>query len=105
MTSGAPQAPGSLDRHFWLTQGMARTLGIRFSDVIAQGRLTPQGFTDLVNTCRGCPLSHRCVAWMARAEAATQPAPSYCENADALNRLRPTPRHKPPRVLDIAEAT
>lgn len=79
---------GDLDRHFWLTQGMARTLGIRFSDAMADGRLTAQGFADLVNTCRGCAMSQRCTFWMADVHSRTEPAPAFCENAQILNRLR-----------------
>ncbi|WP_095588476.1 DUF6455 family protein [Actibacterium ureilyticum] len=87
MAEPALARPGDLDRHFWLSRGMARTLGIRFSDVMRDGRLSTHEFTDLVNTCRGCAMSDRCVGWMARAEAVGEPAPGFCEIRGILNRL------------------
>lgn len=89
MSDPAIARPGDLDRHFWLAQGMARTKGVRFSDAMRLGQLTPQSFTNLVNTCRGCAMSDRCMGWMARSGATDEPIPEFCEIAEALEQLCP----------------
>jgi len=79
---------GRVDAHFWLTQGMARTLGINLSEAMAEGRLDADDYAEMVTRCRGAACCARCIAWMGQQGAGASAAPDFCVNADRLNALR-----------------
>lgn len=79
---------GEIERHFWLTRSVARMIGVNLSEAMADGRLTEQGYTDLVARCRTGGCCATCEAWLATQTGRAEAAPAHCANADALNRLR-----------------
>ncbi|MFC3613968.1 DUF6455 family protein [Lutimaribacter marinistellae] len=82
------QGLGAIDHHFFLTRGVARAMGISLTDAMAQGRLTAEGYADMVARCRGSDCAGNCQLWLAHQAAQAKEAPRDCVNADALNRLR-----------------
>ncbi len=83
--------PGDTDLHFWLTRSVGRSIGLSFTRAMDEGRLSPSGYLDLVQACRGCPHVHSCQHWLGRQRQAQgrARAPCFCPNAPALEALRP----------------
>ena len=80
---------GAPERHFWLTRSMARTIGVSLSEAMAEERLSPQGYAELVTRCRQCPHVEACQQWLGSADAVNaEHVPGHCLNATILNRLR-----------------
>lgn len=79
--------PGDPTRHFWLTQGVARALGLRFTEAILSGRITENGFAELVAACCHCPHGDACIEWLGRNGARSRVAPRFCRNGTALEAL------------------
>ena len=80
---------GAPERHFWLTRSMARTIGVSLSEAMAEERLSPQGYAELVTRCRQCPHVEACHQWLGSADAVNADhVPGHCLNATILNRLR-----------------
>jgi hypothetical protein len=84
---GLPDLPVA-ERHYWLTQGMARTAGVNLTDAIAAGRLTRDGLADMVVRCACCEFPERCVRWMADGRHLGENPPAYCLNHEAIEALR-----------------
>jgi hypothetical protein len=76
------------ERHFWLTQGMARTVGVNLTEAIAAGRMTRSGLGDMVVRCASCESSERCVRWMSDGRHLGGDPPAYCLNHEAIEALR-----------------
>ena len=79
---------GAIDRHFFLTQGVARAMGISLTQAIAEGRLTVEEYGRMVTRCRASDCSGNCEAWLACQKARAAEAPPDCVNSETLNRLR-----------------
>jgi hypothetical protein len=86
----APQMIGETvaERHFWLTQGMSRTVGVNLTDAIARGRMTRGDLADLVVRCGSCEFAERCVRWMAEGAHTDEAPPAYCLNHEAIEALK-----------------
>ncbi|WP_425043456.1 DUF6455 family protein [Primorskyibacter sp. S87] len=79
---------GEIERHFWLTRSVARTMGISLSEAMADGRLTEQGYAEMVTRCRAGGCHKQCELWLACQANSSKAAPSHCMNESILNRLR-----------------
>jgi hypothetical protein len=79
---------GDPAKHFWLTRSVARSMGINFSEAMIQGRISPQGYANLVTQCRKCTFVQQCENWLAQTGADHSSAPPDCANASALNNLK-----------------
>jgi hypothetical protein len=80
---------GDPDLSFWLTRSVARTVGINLSEAMTRGRLSAQGYGEMVTRCRKCPHAEACTAWLAVNGAGAARVPDHCANAPALNALLP----------------
>jgi len=82
---------GDLDRAFWLTRSIGRSIGLNFSTAMEEGRLAPSDYAALITACRACDKAPRCEAWLARAGGpnGASRAPDFCPNAAALQALKP----------------
>lgn len=83
-----PLGVTAAERHFWLTQGMARTVGVNLTEAIAAGRITRSDLADLVVRCAGCEFPERCVRWMADGRHLGEDPPAYCLNHEAIAAIR-----------------
>lgn len=80
---------GDMRQHFWLTQDMAKALGVDLVAAFRAGRITQAGYAGMVTRCRHCSDPAGCRRWLGRHEtrgSATAP-PAYCENIDFLESL------------------
>ena len=82
------QMLGQIEKHFWLTRSVARSMGISFTEVIAEGRLSAEGYAALVTRCRAAGCSKQCAIWLAKNRDIATSAPEFCANADQLAALR-----------------
>ena len=80
--------PGDIDRHFWLTRSVARMIGVNLTEAMEEGRLTPDGYCEMVSRCRTSGCCERCQSWLARQNGHAAAAPDCCANAPTLNALR-----------------
>ncbi|WP_420569402.1 DUF6455 family protein [Thalassovita sp.] len=85
---GALYPLGDPARHFWLTRSVARSMGLNFSDALREGRISPQGYSELVTQCRKCACVAQCEKWLAQAGISATQAPSHCPIAPVLNELK-----------------
>lgn len=76
-------------RAYWLTQGMARVLGISLSSAIRSGALSHDGLEAMVDRCGHCAHADACLGWLARQQGEVGTAPDYCANRAALAALPP----------------
>ncbi|WP_101067775.1 DUF6455 family protein [Roseovarius salinarum] len=74
--------------HFWLTRSMARATGLNLSEAMKDGRLTPEGYTEMVDRCRCCMHAQNCAQWLAVNGADADAAPPFCRLAETLETLR-----------------
>ena len=74
--------------HFWLTRSVARVLDVNLSDAIAQGRLTPNDYAEMVARCRQCPHVQDCQLWLATEGAQAAEAPTHCAHKPVLDDLQ-----------------
>jgi hypothetical protein len=81
---GVPAA----ERHFWLTQGMARTAGVNLTEAIAAGRMTRGDLAAMVVRCAGCAFPERCVRWMADGRHLGEDPPAWCLNHEPIAAVR-----------------
>jgi hypothetical protein len=81
---GVPAA----ERHFWLTQGMARTAGVSLTEAIAAGRMTREDLAAMVVRCAGCEFPERCVRWMADGRHLGEDPPAWCLNHEPIEAIR-----------------
>lgn len=80
---------GEIDQHFWLTRSVARVMGVNLSEAMAEGRLTPAGYCEMVTRCRAGGCRDACEMWLAcQTDKASEP-PRGCPLRDVLTPLRP----------------
>ena len=79
---------GDVERHFWLTRSVARCMNISFTEAMAEGRLSPDRYAELVTRCRAAQCSNQCALWLAEQQSEADAAPEFCANADLLNTLK-----------------
>ncbi|TMV10369.1 hypothetical protein FGK63_01575 [Ruegeria sediminis] len=79
---------GDIEKHFWLTRSVARCMDVSLSEAMAEGRLTEQGYAEMVTRCRAADCHRQCELWLATRQACAEAAPEFCANADVLNRLK-----------------
>ncbi len=79
-----------IERHFWLTRSMARTLGVSLSEAIATGVIAPDEYGRMVTRCRQSNCASRCAEWLGQ-QGAESPAgpPTFCAHASQLKALLP----------------
>ena len=84
-------APGDTDLHFWLTRSVGRSIGLNFTAAMKEGRLSPDGYRDLVHECRCCPHVESCQHWLGLQHGlqGERRPPGFCRNAPSLEALRP----------------
>ncbi len=80
-------ALGDIEKHFWLTRSVARCLGLSLTDAMTDGRLSAEGYAELVTRCRASNCDAQCALWLADQQSIKDAAPEFCANADALNAL------------------
>ncbi len=78
---------GDPDLHFWLTRSVGRVMGLNFSEEMANDRLTPKAYADMVTECRGCPRVTTCQRWLSEQSDVTYSAPPGCRNSRLLESL------------------
>lgn len=69
---------GRLSKHFWLAQGMARTIGLNVNEALRTGRMDRGDFSELVATCCHCDRSETCMAWMGKQARLCDSLPGWC---------------------------
>ena len=75
-------------QHYWLTQGMARALGVNLSAAIHTGGLSRSALDGLVARCQACGHAADCLPWLGRNAGRAAALPTYCENRVPLDALR-----------------
>ena len=82
---------GDADLHFWLTRSVGRSIGLNFSDAMHDGRLSAEGYAQLVTTCRRCDRSADCQRWLGGSGGAGRAirAPEFCAIGRDLAALKP----------------
>lgn len=81
---------GKLSRHFWLTQGMARTVGLKLPAALTEGRLARADLAEFVAECCRCNRSEHCMAWMAVQSGGAEAPPGWCALKPRLEALKET---------------
>ncbi len=83
--------PGDTDLHFWLTHSVGRCMGLNFIMAIDEGRLSLEGYRDIVRACRCCAHVRCCQNWLGcqPGTCSQTRAPEFCVNARTLDALRP----------------
>lgn len=71
---------------FWLTEGLARRLGLRLSTVLGQGVLSRTELSQMVERCCGCESMALCIDFLSE-RPGVEPAPLSCANVRLLGRL------------------
>jgi hypothetical protein len=79
--------PADSTRAFWITQGVGRTLGIRFGEAIQDGRFSTTRYARMVDRCARCDQHDRCLAWLGAPGPSHHSAPDFCPNAAELDHL------------------
>ena len=73
---------GDPARHFWMTRSVARVMGFSLSDAMAKGRLSSEGYAQMVSRCRTCRQVSDCELWLASVRhGPAEIAPVGCVNA------------------------
>ncbi len=73
---------------WWLTNGMARSIGVSLPHAVIEGWLTRTELASLVNRCQTCGKSADCTTWLAK--PAVEPAlPGFCCNKAEIESLKP----------------
>lgn len=75
------------ERTFWLTQGIARTVGVNLTTEMAEGRLTRAEYADMMVRCSACDNAETCVRWMAEGGRGDTDPPAYCLNHERIEAL------------------
>lgn len=81
------QRLGDPTRHFWITIGVSRCLGVNLSDALQDGKLTHSGYADLVTRCRTCPHAKACEEWMGQQCGRATTPPPGCLNGAVFEAL------------------
>jgi len=79
---------GDIERHFWLTRSVARSIGVNLSDAMAENCLSPGDYTTMVTQCRAQGCFEACQRWLAsQTSAIADGPPEYCANAEMFTEL------------------
>lgn len=78
---------GEAAQHYWLTQGMARAVGVNLSRAISDGNLTRDHLRVMVVRCRMCGRADKCMDWLGRSGGGADHLPRYCANKRDLESL------------------
>ncbi len=81
-------ALGDVETHFWLTRSVARCMNISLTEAMAEGRLTPDRYAEMVTRCRASHCSGQCAIWLSEQQSEAQTAPEFCANAEQMNALK-----------------
>lgn len=76
------------DRAFWTLRGVARVMGINFSEAMVTGRLGRAGYSDMIDTCIRSQCMPRCSHWLGQCSGCATSPPPDCANAARLEKLR-----------------
>lgn len=87
--SGEAMDLGDIEQHFWLTRSVARVMGVNLSEALAEGRLTPEQYCEMVTRCRAGGCQDACQMWLACQTETAQNPPFGCPLGDVLTPLRP----------------
>lgn len=79
---------GDPARHFFMTRGVARVMGLSLSEAMNAGELDPRRYADMVTRCRGCALVEACQEWLSSRVSGSATPPPGCCNASELSRLK-----------------
>lgn len=80
--------PGDPVTHFWLTRSVARAMGVNLSQAIAAGRLSLEGYCEMVANCCGCGHMEKCQKWLATEAVPRCAAFEACLNKAELENLQ-----------------
>ncbi len=83
-----PEKVASLDGCYWLTNGMARSVGVNLPDAVAQGAIDRHRISEMVAQCRSCTKTEACLLYLAQGEGHGDDVPSYCLNHEAIEALK-----------------
>ncbi|CUH46073.1 DUF6455 family protein [Ruegeria atlantica] len=79
---------GEVEKHFWLTRSVARCMDVSLTEAMAEGRLTTNGYAEIVTRCRASGCSDQCELWLSKQQVKANSAPEFCANAETLNALK-----------------
>ncbi|RAP41422.1 hypothetical protein BYZ73_10795 [Rhodovulum viride] len=79
---------GRLSKHFWLTQGMARTIGVNLNDALRSGQLGRGEYSELVAACAHCGRAEECMRWMGHQVTGADRLPEWCAVGVRLEALK-----------------
>jgi len=79
---------GRLSRHFWMTQGMARAVGVNLNTALQEGRISRSDYGQAIAECCHCAYHQRCLDWLAVNGAGAERQPAFCAIGPMLDRLR-----------------
>lgn len=79
---------GRLSRHFWLTQGMARAVGVNLNAALQEGRISRADYAQAIAECCHCAHHQRCLDWLAVNGAGAERQPAFCAIGPMLDGLR-----------------
>lgn len=79
---------GPMTEHYWLANKMAKATGADLVRAFADGDLSSQDWSDVVQRCRGCAWVQQCQCWLGQTEWGDQTVPSACVNSETLKRLK-----------------
>ncbi|SMX31831.1 DUF6455 family protein [Actibacterium lipolyticum] len=78
-----------LSLHFWLTQSMARTIGVNLHQALVRGQFARSDYTQTIAECMACAQTEKCVPWLAKQGAGADHLPDYCALKSTLEALKP----------------
>lgn len=79
---------GRLSRHFWLSQGMARAVGVPLNEALKTGALSRDDYAQAIAECCHCARCKDCLAWLAVNGAGAEREPPFCALTPFLDKLR-----------------
>ena len=74
--------------HYWLTLGMARSVGLNLCAAIRAQRMSRAKLDELVTRCETCGRQADCTRWLGRITQDATTPPAYCANRKSLSVLR-----------------
>ena len=78
---------GNAREHFWLTIDMSKAVGADLAEALRAGRLSHEGYAEMVTACRSCDHPDRCQHLLSENPRLDE-APEYCVNRKLLETLR-----------------
>lgn len=89
MACNDPKPLGDMVKHLWLAQSMARAAGVDLAAHSADGTLSQDDWSGMVQRCRGCDWerSGGCHDWLDRQAPGTAVVPQTCANVKAFDFL------------------